>query len=72
MSQITAGCIRAAKEAMDKGEAVDESIFNNTIDSLNRRYSIMEKVGENLVDMFPDKGYYDSMFWGTIVGMMLR
>lgn len=73
MSQITDGCIKVAKEAMGKGEAVDESIFNNTIDSLNRRYSIMEKVGENLVDMFPDKGAIMTQCFGeTIVGMMLR
>lgn len=73
MSQITAGCLKAAKDAMDEGKAVDEGIFNHTINSLNRRYSIMERVGENLVEMFPDKGAVMTQCFGeTIVGMMLR
>lgn len=73
MSQVTDGCLVAAKEAIDKGERVDEKIFNYTIDSLNRRYAIMEKVGENLVDIFPNKGNIMTQCFGeTIVGMMLR
>lgn len=73
MSQITSGCLEAAKEAISKGERVDEKIFNYTLDSLNRRYEIMEKVGENLVDIFPNKGNVMTQCFGeTIVGMMLR
>lgn len=73
MTQITSGCLEVAKKAIEKGDAVDESIFLYTIDSLNRRYSIMEKVGEYLVDMFPNKGNIMTQCFGeTIVGMMLR
>lgn len=73
MSQITAGCLEEAKKAMENGKKVDEAIFLYTIDSLNRRYSIMEKVGENLVDVFPNKGNVMTQCFGeTIVGMMLR
>lgn len=73
MSQITAGCLKVAKEAIEKGEAVDEKIFLYTIESLNRRYSTIEKVGEYLVDMFPNKGNIMTQCFGeTIVGMMLR
>lgn len=73
MEQITEGCLAAAKKAMDAGRPVDLEIFNYTIESLNRRYSIMEKVGEYLVDLFPDNGAVMTQCFGeTIVGMMLR
>ncbi len=73
MEIVTEGCLKAAKEAMIEGRPVDEAIFNRTIDSLNRRYSIMEIVGENLVDFFPQKGNIITQCFGeTIVGMMLR
>lgn len=73
MSKVTEGCLNAAKAAMEEGRRVDEAIFNRTIDSLNRRYSTMEKVAEYLVDMFPDKGHIMTQCFGeTIVGMSLR
>lgn len=73
MEQITKGALEAAKKAIDEGKPADEAIFLNTIDSLNRRYSTMEKVGEYLVDMFPKKGNVMTQCFGeTIVGMMLR
>lgn len=73
MSQITKSCLNVAKEAIDKDEKVDEKIFLYTIDSLNRRYKTMEKVGKNLVKMFPDRGNIMTQCFGeTIVGMMLR
>lgn len=73
MKQVTDGCLRAAKEAIKKGEKVDDAIFNRTVDSLNRRYSTMEIVGEYLVDMFPKRGSVMTQCFGeTIVGMMLR
>ncbi len=73
MSQITSACLRVAKRALEEGKKVDEAIFNYTVESMNRRYSVMERVGENLVDMFPDKGNIMTQCFGeTIVGMMLR
>ncbi|MBZ2176012.1 S-methyl-5-thioribose-1-phosphate isomerase [Schnuerera sp. xch1] len=73
MSQVTRGCLRAAKTAIEEDGKVDEEIFEHTIDSLNRRYSTMEKVAEYLVDMFPHKGNVMTQCFGeTIVGMMLR
>lgn len=73
MALVTGGCLKAARKAIEEGTKVDEAIFNRTIDSLNRRYSTMEIVGENLVDLFPDKGNIMTQCFGeTIVGMMLR
>ena len=73
MVQITDGCIEVAKRAIDEGKAVDNAIFDYTIESLNRRYRIMEEVAENLVKMFPEKANIMTQCFGeTIVGMMLR
>ena len=73
MKQVTDGCLKAAKIALDEGRGVDEAIFLRTIDSLNRRYSTMSKVAKYLVDMFPDKGNIMTQCFGeTIVGTMLR
>lgn len=73
MVLVTDGCLSAAKTAIEEGKRVDEAIFNRTIESLNRRYSTIEIVGEHLVNMFPDKGNIMTQCFGeTIVGMMLR
>jgi methylthioribose-1-phosphate isomerase len=73
MSIITNGCFEVGKEALEKGQSPIEAIFNRTIDSLNRRYSIMETVGEYLADMFPQNGTVLTQCFGeTIIGMMLR
>lgn len=73
MGIVTEGCLKAAKEAMEKGANPVEAIFNRTIDSLNRRYSTMGKVGEYLADLFPKNGTIMTQCFGeTIIGMMLR
>lgn len=73
MAQVTDGALEVAKDAIKNGKKVDEAIFLSTIDSLNRRYSKMEEVGEYLVDLFPNKGNIMTQCFGeTIVGMMLR
>ena len=73
MAQVTDGALEVAKDAIKSGKRVDEAIFLSTIDSLNRRYSKMEEVGEYLVDLFPNKGNIMTQCFGeTIVGMMLR
>ena len=73
MSIVTEGCFKAAEEALSAGKNVIEAIFNRTIDSLNRRYGTMEKVGEYLASLFPKDGTVLTQCFGeTIVGMMLR
>ncbi len=73
MEQVTKGCLDAAKIAIEKGYKVDEAIFNRTLDSLNRRYSIMSKVAKYLVDLFPNQATIMTQCFGeTIVGTMLR
>lgn len=73
MVQVTDGCLAVAKTALESGARLDQAIFDYAIESLNRRYSIMAKVGNYLVDLFPDKGNIMTQCFGeTIVGMMLR
>ncbi len=72
MKQVTDACLKVAEEAIAAGRKLDEAIFAHTIASLNRRYTMMERVGEYLVDMFPDRGNVMTQCYGeTIVGMML-
>lgn len=73
MEIITQGCLQAAEKAMEIGLNPVEAVKNRTIESLNRRYSTMEIVGEYLADLFPNKGTIMTQCFGeTIIGMMLR
>ena len=73
MGIITDGCLNAAIKALEEGTDPVEAIFQRTVDSLNRRYSTMEKVGEYLADLFPNNGTIMTQCFGeTIIGMMLR
>ena len=73
MTQITEGCLKVMMEALKNGKETSEAAFEETIKSLNRRYSIMEKVGENLAKLFPKGGRILTQCFGeTIIGMMLR
>lgn len=73
MEIITKGCLQVAKKAMEMGADPVQAIAERTIESLNRRYSTMEKVGEYLADLFPSKGTIMTQCFGeTIIGMMLR
>ncbi|MGP1530295.1 MAG: S-methyl-5-thioribose-1-phosphate isomerase [Treponema sp.] len=73
MSIITEGCLKAAEAALSEGRDAVEAIVTRTLDSLNRRYSTMEKVGEYLAALFPKGGTVLTQCFGeTIVGMMLR
>lgn len=73
MELVTSGALGYAYKAMDEGKDIAEAMFQSTIDSLNRRYSTMKIVGENLASLFPKKGTIMTQCFGeTIVGMMLR
>ncbi|MBP3852881.1 MAG: S-methyl-5-thioribose-1-phosphate isomerase [Erysipelotrichaceae bacterium] len=72
-SVITNGCIQVAMQAMEQNKEPYQAIIQRTVDSLNRRYSTMEKVAEYLVDLIPDHGKVLTQCFGeTIVGMMCR
>ena len=73
MGLITAGCLATANQALSAGHNVVNALFNAAIHSLNRRYGIMEKVGNYLAELFPQGGGILTQCFGeTIIGMMLK
>lgn len=73
MTQITTNCYEVGKVAIENGESAIEKIVETTIDSLNRRYTIMDKVGRTLLKKIPKKGKILTQCFGeTIVGTLLR
>ncbi|WP_156300402.1 s-methyl-5-thioribose-1-phosphate isomerase [Streptobacillus canis] len=73
MEKITKGCLEVAKVAINNNENVALAIKNETINSLNRRYSIMEKVGKNLSKQIKDGDRILTQCFGeTIIGMLTR
>ena len=73
MTQITMNCLNVGKTAINSDESPIEAIFQTTIDSLNRRYSIMDGVGRTLLKKIPKKANILTQCFGeTIVGTLLR
>ena len=73
LKKVTRGSIEAAKRAMEKGEDVVEALFQESINSLNRRYSAMNEVAKYLCDLIPDGGkVLTQCFAETIIGTMTR
>lgn len=73
MTQITFNCLKVGMAAIELDESPIEAIFNTTIDSLNRRYTIMDNVGRTLLKKIPKKARLLTQCFGeTIVGTLLR
>ncbi|MFR8547421.1 MAG: s-methyl-5-thioribose-1-phosphate isomerase [Lachnospiraceae bacterium] len=73
MAAITEKCIATAKRALSQGVAVDQAIFEHSVEEVNNKYIRISKTAEYLVDMFPDKGAVLTQCFGeTIVGFMLK
>ncbi|MFV0350780.1 MAG: S-methyl-5-thioribose-1-phosphate isomerase [Oscillospiraceae bacterium] len=65
--------LEAAKQAMQQGKNVVESVFNRALEDLNDKYARIEKTGEFLAEKFPKNGtVMTQCFAETIIGMMLR
>ena len=73
MTLIVDSALTVARRALQDGKAVDQAIFENTVNSINHRYHKISEVANHLVDMFPDRGTIMTQCFGeTIVGTMLR
>ena len=73
LKKVTKGSIEVAKKAVEKGENVVEKIFEEAINSLNRRYSAMDEVAKYLCDLIPDGGkVLTQCFAETLIGTMTR
>lgn len=71
--QITARCADAAEEALEAGADPVEAIVGITVESLNRRYSTMQTVGDHLCDLIPEGGTVLTQCFGeTIIGTLIR
>lgn len=71
--QITYRCAEVAKEALESGKDPVEAIVENTVASLNRRYSTMQIVGDHLADLIPNNGAILTQCFGeTIIGTVIR
>lgn len=73
LKKVTRGSIESAKKAMESGDDVVEALFQESINSLNRRYSAMNEVAKYLCDLIPDGGkVLTQCFAETIIGTMTR
>ena len=71
--QITNRCVEVAQQALAKGKDPIQAIVENTVESMNRRYSTMQIVGDNLAALIPNNGTLLTQCYGeTIIGTVIR
>ena len=54
--KVTGHCLDSALKALKEGKDTVQACVDRTIESLNRRYSTMQIVGDYLCDIIPDNG----------------
>lgn len=70
---ITNRCAELAAKALDEGGDPVEVMKNDTVASLNRRYSTMQLVGDALERLIPEGGAILTQCYGeTIIGTLIR
>ena len=71
--QIACRCADVAKETLAAGRDPVEAIVASTVESLNRRYSTMQVVGDYLANLIPNGGAILTQCFGeTIIGTVIR
>ncbi len=71
--QITFRAVEEAEEALEAGKDPVEAIVDVTVESLNRRYSTMQIVGDRLLELIPEGGSILTQCFGeTIIGTLIR
>lgn len=71
--QITENCANVAIAALEAGRDPVEAVVETTIESLNRRYSTMQLVGDSLCELVPENGTILTQCFGeTIIGTLIR
>lgn len=71
--KITGHCLDAALTALREGGDTVQACVDRTIESLNRRYSTMQTVGDYLCDIVPDNGTILTQCYGeTIIATLIR
>lgn len=70
--KITKRCLEIAKKCIEKDEDPIKPIVEDTIKSLNRRYSTMQLVGDSLLELIPENKTLLTQCYGeTIVGCLI-
>ncbi|MFL2062351.1 s-methyl-5-thioribose-1-phosphate isomerase [Latilactobacillus sakei] len=70
---ITERTLAKQLDALEKGDSAIDAAFEDALDSLNRRYATMQKVGDYLVDQIPDNSSILTQCYGeTIIGAIIR
>ena len=71
--KITYRCAEVGAQALDEGADPIQAIVENTVESLNRRYSTMQVVGDHLERLIPEGGAILTQCYGeTIIGTVIR
>ena len=71
--QITNRCVEVAEKALAEGKDPIQAIVENTVESMNRRYSTMQIVGDHLAALIPNNGTLLTQCYGeTIIGTVIR
>ena len=71
--KITSRCLEIAKSAIEKDEDPIPLIIEDTVESLNRRYTTMQVVGDNLLKVIPEGSTILTQCYGeTIIGTLIR
>ncbi len=71
--KVTGHCLNEALKALDEGKDPVKACFERTVESLNRRYSTMQKVGDYLCGIVPDNGTVLTQCFGeTIIATLIR
>lgn len=70
--KITSRCLEIAMECIEKDIDPINPIVEDTIASLNRRYSTMQKIGDSLIELIPENGTLLTQCYGeTIIGTLI-
>ncbi len=71
--KITFRCAAAAGAALEAGRDPAAAVVADTLESLGRRYSTMQLVGDRLADLIPEGGTILTQCYGeTIIGTLIR
>ncbi len=71
--KVTGHCLNAALKALQEGRDTAQACFDRTVESLNRRYSTMQIVGDYLCGLIPENGTILTQCYGeTIIGTVTR
>lgn len=72
-AKITLRCAELGCAAVDSGEDAAEAVRLDTVASLNRRYSAMQRAGDALERLIPENGTVLTQCYGeTIIGALIR